>query len=134
MVNLSPKWISTVFKGAGERLNKTWTGLFFIIKNNDLPAVMKQVVKNIKVFPGERFCLDTKKCTLLFTLTIQGMLRIDKVRARTLFSSLILLQKTHFCRKFGLLQSCWSVLMCSVHDSGQSALVCVHNPASQPTY
>lgn len=38
-----PKWISAVFKEAGERLNKTWTGLFFIIKNNDLPAV-----RNIK--------------------------------------------------------------------------------------
>lgn len=82
-----PKCISAVFKEAGERLNKTWTGLFFIIKNNDLPAV-----RNIKD-SAKRFCLDMKNYTLLFTLKIQSMLRIDKVRARTLSESLILLRK-----------------------------------------
>lgn len=39
LVNLLPKWISAVFKEAGERLNKARTGLFFIINNNSLPAV-----------------------------------------------------------------------------------------------
>lgn len=93
-----PKWIAAVFKGAGERLNKTWTGLLFIIKSNDLPDKTETSLKKHQRFPGERFCLDMKNCTLLFTLTIRGMLRIDKVRARTLFSSLILLQKTRRLR------------------------------------
>lgn len=97
MVNLFPKQISAVFKGGGKGLNKTWTGLLFIIKNNDLPAIRNKLKKTSK-FPGERFCLDMKNCPLLFTLTIEGMLRIDKVRARTLFSSVILLQKTYRLR------------------------------------
>lgn len=43
MVNLLPKWISG---GNGKRLNKTWAGLFFIIKNNDLPAVRNKNIKD----------------------------------------------------------------------------------------
>lgn len=35
-----------------------------------------------------------KHCTLLFTLTMQNMMGIDKVRTRTLLASLILLRKT----------------------------------------
>lgn len=52
MVNLLPMWISAIFKGAGGRLNKTSTGLFFIINKNDLPAVQKELKKkkNIKDF------------------------------------------------------------------------------------
>lgn len=133
MANLLPKWIPAVFK-------ETWTGLFFIKKEEQCPSsCQKQVRKQHLKLPGERFSSDMKNYTLLFTLTIQGMLQIDKVRARTLF--LILNtgpENTQaeglICRKPRLLQSRRSVLMCSVHDLSQSALVCVYNPAAQSTH
>lgn len=81
---------------------------------------------NHQRFP-ERFCFDLKNYTLLLTLKIQGMLRMDKVRAHTLFSSLILLQKTHRLRVLSAATS-------SVRHFGQSALDGVRNPAAQSTH
>lgn len=61
---------------------------------------------------------------------------MDKVRAHTLFSSLILLQKTHRLRVLSAGTSVFHsrVLMSSVHDFGQSALDGVHDPAAQSTH
>lgn len=123
MVNLLPMWISALFKGAGDRLKKTSTGLFFIINKNDLAAVRKNWKKKKHQRFPERFCFDLKN----YTLKIQTMLRMDKVRAHTLFSSLILLQKTHRLRVLTAGTS-------SVRDFGQSALDGVQNPAAQSTH
>lgn len=55
-----------------------------------------------------------KSCTLLFTLKIQSMLRIDKVRARTLSESLILLQQKKQKK---------TVLVYRVSELGESGLL-----------